>query len=109
MKEKHAMRYLGGLTGSGVLKRRGTSVANAEYELDGYSHRPDGVRISGEIELAPDALKDVFGRPDVQLVTEGGQVFALTFSDKELRADARIAHVEITGELSAFESARRHQ
>jgi hypothetical protein len=95
------MRYLGGISGTGVLKCEGKEVARVSYELDGFYMEPAGVMRSGELRINADALKGVFGRKDVQLLTDDGRIFDLSFSDKELRPECDTAHVDATDELEA--------
>lgn len=93
------MQYLGRIAGSGQLMRDGESIARASYEFEGYM-RPRGIVVgSGEINLAPAALKSVFGRPRVQLRTDDGRLLDLRFTDKELRLANGVAEVEVSGEL----------
>jgi hypothetical protein len=54
---------------------------------------------SGEIRLAAAALESVFGRDDVQLLTDDGRLLDLRFSEKELLAASDVAHVDVTGDL----------
>ncbi len=93
------MRYLGSLSGSGVVMCDGKAVARASYDFDGFLQPKAGVTSSGEIRLSASVLKDVFGRGDVQLRTDDGRLLALRFSEKKLLATAASAHVDVTGEL----------
>lgn len=93
------MRYLGGISGSGLLKCNGEDVARASYDFDGYLREPGGITSCGEIRLAAAALKSVFGRKNVQLLADDGRLFQLSFSEKGLRAASEVAHVDVTGEL----------
>lgn len=60
------MRYLGGLRGTGVLTCRDEAVARADYDLDGFLTSLGEVTASGEIRMAPDAMRGVFGRTDLK-------------------------------------------
>jgi hypothetical protein len=93
------MRYLGGISGSGTLKANGEEVGRASYEFGGYFRERIGVTGSGEIRLAAAALESVFGRDDVQLLTDDGRLLDLRFSEKELLAASDVAHVDVTGDL----------
>jgi len=94
------MRYLGGLRGTGTLRCGGKELAPADYELDGYQIPPAaGVASSGEIRTAPEVLRRVFGRRDLELVTENGTSLTFRFSDKKLSAGDDAAHVDVTGGL----------
>jgi hypothetical protein len=100
------MRYLGRFSGEGTLICDGSEIARASYDFDGYLQPKIGVTSNGEIRLAATTLKDVFGRPDVQLRTDDGRLLALRFSEKKLTpADgARAsAHVDVTGELPVLQ------
>jgi len=96
---RQSMRYLGGLRGAGTLRCQGQDVAEAEYALDGYLIPPAGVAGSGEIRMTPEVLKKVFGRRDLELVTENGRALAFRFSDKKLHAGDDAAHIDVTGGL----------
>ena len=78
------MRYLGRVSGHGLVMCDGKSVARAAYDFDGYLRPKTGVMSCGEIRLDASALKDVFGRLDVQLQTDDGRLFDIRFSEKKL-------------------------
>jgi hypothetical protein len=99
LEKKLMMRYLGGMSGSGVLKCSGEEVARASYDFDGFFKKSVGVTSCGEIRLAATALKGVFGRKDVQLLTDDGRLLDLMFSEKELLPSSDVAHVDGTGDL----------
>jgi len=106
------MRYIGGISGTGVLKCRGKEIARVAYELDGFYMEPVGITRSGELRINPDALKGVLGRNDVQLITDDGRVLDLTFSDKEPRTDVDATYVDAKDKADAVprspRSAWRH-
>jgi hypothetical protein len=93
------MRYLGGLRGAGTLRCGGQLLAPADYDLDGYLVPPAGVAASGEVRTAPEVLRKVFGRRDLELVTEDGRALSFRFSEKKLLAGDNAAHVDVTGGL----------
>ncbi|TAL76476.1 MAG: hypothetical protein EPN75_14365 [Beijerinckiaceae bacterium] len=93
------MRYLGSLSGNGVIMRDGEDVGRAAYDFDGFLQPKIGITSSGEIRIEAVILQSVFGRNDIQLRTDDGRLFALRFSEKKLLAAAESAHVEVTGEL----------
>jgi hypothetical protein len=93
------MHYLGGISGSGVLICDGKDVARASYDFDGFLRPPTGVISSGEIRLSHSVLRDIFGRPDVQIRTDDGHLLELRFSEKKLDATADSAHVDVSGQL----------
>lgn len=66
-----------------------------------------GITKSGELRINSDALKGVFGRKDVQLITEDRRIFDLAFSDKELRPDSDTTHVDATDEAEAVPRSPR--
>ena len=78
------MRYLGKISGSGVLKCNGEEIARASYDFDEFFKEPAGVTSCGEIRLSATVLQDVFGHKDVQLLTDNGRLFNLRFSEKKL-------------------------
>ncbi len=92
------IRYLGGSSGSGVLKCNGEQIARASYDFESYSKKPAGVASSGEIRLSATALESVFGCDGLQLLTDDGRLLDLKFSEKKLPSDSDAAHVDITRE-----------
>ena len=94
-----SMRYLGGISGHGELTCDGEPIARASYEFDGYFEVGIGVTSCGEIRLPADALKGVFGRSHVQLLTDDGRLLDLRFSDKKLLPAISSASVDVTGQL----------
>ncbi|TBW36135.1 hypothetical protein EYW49_14915 [Siculibacillus lacustris] len=102
------MRWLGKLTGNGELSCDGTPVGRVAYEFDGYAQGGREISSSGEIRLASLELRQVFGRRGVQLRTDDGRLLGLRFSDKGLRGDLDVAHVDVTGDLPATEKQWRH-
>jgi hypothetical protein len=92
------MRYLGEISGNGTLKCEGVSVATAFYEFESYSFKTGGVTGSGEITVAPEALNSCFRKSGVQLLSDDGRMFNLTFPEKQLR-EPNIAQVVVTGDL----------
>jgi len=94
------MRYLGALRGAGVVKSGDDAQGvPATYDFEGFLTKNDRVASSGEIRMSPAALKDVFGRRDLRLLTADGRVLSLAFSDKKLAAMGDAAAVDVSGEL----------
>ena len=93
------MLYLGGLSGSGVLKDGNQTIARARYEFDGFLISPGHVTGCGEICMAPEALREVFGRKNLHLVTDDGHRLSVQFSDKRLVPANGTAHVDVGGDL----------
>jgi hypothetical protein len=93
------MQYLGRIAGSGLLMRDGDAVARTSYDFEGFARQRGVVVSSGEINLAPSDLKTVFGRLNVQLLTDDGRLLDLRFTDKELRHASDVAQVEVSGDL----------
>jgi hypothetical protein len=100
------MRYLGGLRGAGTLRCGGETLAPADYDLDGYLVPPAAVAGSGEIRTAPEVLRRVFGRKDLQLVMADGRSLSFRFSEKKLSAGDEAAHVDVTAGLPEAEEWR---
>jgi hypothetical protein len=100
------MRYLGRVSGQGIVMCDGKSVARASFDFDGYLQPQQKVTSCGEIRLAASVLKDVFGRLDVQLRTDDGRLLDLRFSEKKLLAAAESAHVDVSGELPVLQDWR---
>lgn len=93
------MRYLRGISGSGMLMSSGRQIARATYDFDCYFNNQRGTSCSGQIQSETPILKDVLGRRDIQLLTDDGRRLDITFSAKELSATSRVAHVDVTGDL----------
>ena len=53
----------------------------------------------GEIRMSPKALREVFGRKDIQLLTDDGRLLSLQFSERWLRSASDETHVDVAGEL----------
>ena len=92
------MKYLGSISGRGVLQHNGVGIADAAYELEGYVQRVGSVTGSGEIGLTSTALQSVIDAPSLQLLTSNGHLLDVEFSDKKVRAGNRI-HVDVSGDL----------
>ncbi len=94
------MRYLGVLRGIGVLKSGSDATsASAAYDFDGFLRANNQVAACGEIRMSPAVLKNVFGRRDLQLLTNDGRILRLSFSEKKLGPRDDAASVDVTGEL----------
>ena len=93
------MRYLGDLRGDGILTCGGAEVGRASYEFDGFVSKGGQLSGSGEIRVAPEALKKVFGYNDLRLQTDDGQSLSFRFSEKGLQSPGDAAHVDLTGTL----------
>jgi hypothetical protein len=93
------MQYLGSLRGTGSLLCGGKPGGRADYDFDGYVRPAGEIDGSGEIRMPPAALKEIFGRRDIQLQADDGRIFTLRFSDRKLRAASEAAHVDLTGDL----------
>lgn len=99
------MKYLGSITGRGVLQHDGVEIADTTYELEGYIQRIGSVTGSGELGLAANVLQNVLDQPNLQLLTSNGQLLDITFSDKKPRAGNHI-HVDLSGNLPAINEWR---
>ncbi|WP_159593568.1 hypothetical protein [Chelativorans xinjiangense] len=101
------MQYLGGTRGTGVLKCKDETPARADYDFDGFLRKPGEVTGSGEIRMPPDALRQVFGREDIHLLTDDGRFLSLRFSEKQLPPANDSAHMDVAGDLP-LQSEWRH-
>lgn len=99
--EKSTMRYLGGLSGAGVLKCNGEEIERTTYELDLFFEKQNGVTSNGEIRLSAAALENIFDRQNVQIFTDDGRLLDVRFSGKTPIPESGIAHVDVTGDLKA--------
>ena len=93
------MQHLGGIHGAGVLKSGDNTLARVDYDFDGFLRKAGEVIGSGEIRMAADALRQVFGREDLQLLTDDGRLLSLRFSEKHLPVASDAAHVDVAGDL----------
>jgi hypothetical protein len=93
------MRYLGSVSGNGVITCDGEELSRARYDFDGFYEKPAGITSNGEIRMPPEALNSAFAGKSVQLRTDDGQLLTLKFSDKKLAAASHAAHVDVTGKL----------
>lgn len=93
------MRFLGVLRGAGVVACGEKTLSRADYDFDGFLMKPGQVMCSGELRMPWDALKDLFGRRDLHLLTDDGRHLSLQFSEKTLRAESDAAHVNVAGDL----------
>ncbi len=91
-----ALLYLGAISGRGVVKQNGGTIAPAKFDLEGYYRASVGVTGRGEIQLPREALKRLFGRADLQLLTDQGLLLALRFSDSTLPPASDFVHVDVT-------------
>ena len=101
----NAMRYLGGISGSGTVTLNGKKVAMANFDLDGYFRPMVGVTGSGEIQLPRELLEGLFGRTDLQLLTDHGLLLDLRFSDSTLPPASDVAHVDVKGSKGSSPTA----
>lgn len=93
------MQYLGALRGAGLLTCEGEAIGRADYEFDGFVRPAGEINGSGEIRMPSAALKEIFGRRDIQLQTDDGRIFILRFSDRKLPLASTAAHVDLIGNL----------
>jgi hypothetical protein len=93
------MHYLGGRRGVGILTYGDQTVVRVDYESDGFLTKPGQVTGCGEIRTPPEVLRRVFGRKDLQLLTDDGRRLSLRFSKKPLHPTSDAAHVDVAGEL----------
>lgn len=93
------MRYLGRLQGLGVVTQEDRDIGPAAYDIDGFAVHPRGITGSGEVRLRSSDLARVFGRRGIRLRTDDGRLLDLRFSDRALRNDSEVAHVDVGGDL----------
>lgn len=103
-----ALRYLGGISGHGVVTRKGKTLAQADFDFDGYFNAGAGVTVCGEIQAPPKVLKRLFGRSDLQLLTDRGLLLDLSFLDSTLAPGSDVVHVDVTGQLPTAPADWRH-
>lgn len=96
------MKYLGSISGRGVIQHDGVAIAEATYELEGYVQQVGGVTGSGEIGLNQVELQAVLEQSEVHLLTSENHLLKIRFSDKKIRAGAYV-HVSVTGDRLAKE------
>ncbi len=100
-------RHLGGLKGNGTVVSTHGAVVRAEYDLDCFRSKIGQVTASGELRVTVQAIKALFGRTDLRLLTDDGQTLSLRFSEQRLTAGSTSAHVEVSGPLPVSFGKRR--
>ncbi len=100
------MRHLGYTHGTGILKVTRKILARVVYDFDGFLRKPEDVIGSGEIRMPPDAMRQVFAREDLHLLTGDGRLQRLRFSEKHLPKASDDAHVEVAGDLPSRSESR---
>lgn len=95
------MQYLGGIRGNGILICGDEPIAPVEYDFEGFLQRSGEMACAGEIRLAPETLREIFGRRDLFLRTADGRRLSLRFTDKHPRPPDDAAHVDVGGDLPA--------
>jgi hypothetical protein len=108
MNRSKTLRYLGGLSGQGVVSQNGKALARAAFDFDGYFHAVAGVTGCGEIQASPEVLQGLFGRPDLQFLTDGGLLLDMSFSDAKLAPASDAAPVDVKGHLPTTPADWRH-
>lgn len=103
-----SLRYLGGMSGQGVVTQNGKALAKASFDFDGYFRAAAGFTGCGEIQAPPEVLRGLFGRTDLQLLTDRGRLLDLTFSDSTLAPASDVVHVDVTGQLPTAAADWRH-
>lgn len=102
------LQYLGRLAGSGTVKCAGEPDMPASYDLEGFFLKSRGLTASGEIRLSAAGLRRVFGRNDVQLLTDDGHLLDLGFAEKALAAESSVADVDIRNGLPSSPQSWSH-
>lgn len=102
------MRYLGLISGSGLLICEASENVRVSYEFDVFSEDRNGITSSGEIRFAATAPDEIFARQNVQLATDDGFFLHLKYSGKKLPLAGDTVHVDIEGELTADFLGLRH-
>lgn len=93
------MRYLGSVSGSGVLDPETDEAAKADFEFECYVVKADVVTGSGEIIAATDVLQRLFGRNETPFTTAAGHKLKVRLSDTKAAPTGDSAHVVVSGDL----------
>ncbi len=96
----NSLRYLGGISGQGEVKLKGKTLAPVQFDLDGYFQPAVGVTGSGEIQAPQATLEALFGRDDLELLTDGGLLLALRFPNAKSPPSSGCMGVEVKGPSS---------
>lgn len=102
------MRYLGSVSGSGVLDPESADAAKADFEFECYVVKADVVTGSGEIIAAPETLRRLFGRNEAPFTTAAGHKLKLRLSDSKTAPSGDSAHVVVSGELPVVRGRTLH-
>lgn len=93
------MKYLGKISGSGVLQHMGRPVARATYEIEAYQHNQGLVRASGEMSLNREIPQGLVGVSRMQLLTDAGKLLEIKRPDVD-RPLGRHIDFEVMGDLT---------
>jgi hypothetical protein len=93
------LRYLGGISGTGIVTQNGKRIEQATFDFDGYFQPPVGVTVCGQIQLPAEVLKSLFGCTDLKLLTDQDRLLNLSFSDSKLPPASYVAHVDVRRKL----------
>jgi len=104
---RKAMQYLGRIAGTGQLQLDATPMGPASYDFEGFFKPAGGVACAGEIEAPTAVLQGLLGQRNVRLVTKSGLTLDLRLSAKKLGPTARVAHVDVSGDLPTDAAAWR--
>ena len=95
------MRYLGRISGDGMLLLGGEDVARVSLEFEGFARPRGEIACSGEIAGIRAVMETVFGTRGLQLRTDDHRLLDLRFTAKALGKNDTSAQVDVSGELPA--------
>lgn len=94
------MKYLGSISGTGMLLCDGIAYADATYEIDGFMRIKGQTSGTGEIGLVTGFATEAIAHKDLQLRTADGRVLDLAVANTKTRIPNRIS-VDISAGLPA--------
>lgn len=92
------MRYLGKISGKGVLQSNGRPIADAAYEIEAYRQNHGPVRASGELTISQVLSADLGSLARMQLLTETGETLELKRPNADIPPGRHI-NVEVLGNI----------
>lgn len=95
------MKYLGKISGSGVLQHMGRPLARASYEIEAYQHNQGLLKASGEMSLNRVTGENLAGVSRMQLLTDDGDLLEIKRPNPE-RPIGRYFDFEVTGNLECI-------
>jgi hypothetical protein len=97
------MRYIGNISGDGILTWSGTESHAVHYELEGfYQERDDSVKTSGQVRGLAVAAEDILDRDDITLSLSDGRILDVTLQPFDDRSEEGAFEIDVSTPVSEF-------